>query len=187
MSYILFFIYFIAAFTCAIYSLKPPVYDNINDIMIHRLMWISIASIMLLLGLNSQFPFIELLTGFGRSEIISHNLYNSHAIIQNWLAVTILCAILIIFISLKTFLKQAWLYNRLPLSCFIMILIFILIRALSLHEIDSLLKFNLYDLSLGSLMELFATSALILALVIQLRSNSSEIFKYQIDKPSRFI
>jgi len=187
MSYILFFVYFIAAFTCAIYSLKPPLYDNTNDILIHRFIWISISLIMLLFGVNSQFSFIELLTRSGRKTIISHNLYNSHAIIQNWLAVTIFCAILILFISLKTFLKQTWLYHRLPLGCFIMILIFILIRALSLHGIDFLLKFNLYDLSLGSLLELFGASALVLALVIQLRSNSSAISQYPLDRPSRFI
>ena len=187
MSYILFFFYLLAAFTCTIYSLKPPGYDNINDILIHRFIWLSISLIMLLFGLNSQFSFIELLTRFGRTTVISHNLYNSRAVIQNWLAVAILFAVLILFISLKTFLRQTWLYHRLPLSCFIMILIFVLIRALSLHEIDFLLKFNLYDLSIGSLMELFGAAALIMALVIQFRSNSSGILPYPLDRTSRFI
>lgn len=187
MTYVLFFVYLLTAFTCLIYSFKPPVYNNINEILIHRLMWITIALIMLFLGLNSQFSFIELLTRFGRKTVISHNFYNSHAIIQNWLAVTILCAILILFVSLKRFLKQTWLYHRLPLSCFIMILIFILIRSLSLHGIDLLLKYNIYDLSLGSLLELGGASVLIVSLVLQFRSNSSKIFQYQLDRPSRFI
>lgn len=187
MSYILFFVHLIAALTCVIYSFKSHIYDNSNDILIHRLLWLTIALIMLLLGLNSQFSFIELLTQFGRKTVVSHNLYNSRAVIQNWLALTIFVAILTLFVSLKTFLRQTWLYHCFPLGCFILILVFNLIRALSLHEIDLLLKYNIFDHSLGSFLELLGASALILSLVLQFRFNSAGIFQNPMDRQTRFI
>lgn len=124
-------------------------------------LWIALASLLFLLGINKQLDLQTWFTQSFRDLSIEHGWYEQRRMVQVVFIVALGIGMLITLMSLRLFLLNAWHHHKLIWLGLSLLCTFILIRAASFHHVDIIIGKTWMGVKLNVLMEL---SALILIL-----------------------
>ena len=117
--------------------------------------WAALTALLVLLGFNKQLDLQTLLTLTGRRIAIAQGWYENRRILQFFFVIVVgIGGALSVWIMRRLVRKQADL--RLPLLGFVVLLVFIVVRAASFHHIDQLINFRFAGVRMNWVLELSA-------------------------------
>jgi hypothetical protein len=119
-----------------------------------RAMWLLVATLLCFLCLNKQLDLQSLLTDIGRIFAWRQGWYEERREYQKWfvlgvLAVSFLTTTLLFFIY-----RQFWLKHFLLSFGLAFLLTFIVVRAISFHHVDTILKYSVGGVKMNWFLEL---------------------------------
>lgn len=118
-----------------------------------RLLWRTLAFILLLMALNKQLDLQSCLTNMVRREAIEDGWYGQHRRLQAYFIAALAAATLALGAVLAWLLRRADLSSRVAAFGTMMIAAFVTLRAASFHHFDEILTIKLANWSAGSLLE----------------------------------
>lgn len=118
-----------------------------------RLLWRTLAVILLLLALNKQLDLQSCLTNMVRREAIENGWYGQHRRLQAYFIAALAAATLGLGAVLAWVLRRADLASRVAAFGTMMIAAFVTLRAASFHHVDEFLTIKLANWSAGSFLE----------------------------------
>jgi hypothetical protein len=154
LSWIIVFAYGVSVVWCIWAAVKTPPRMAPIDRDNHRIFWFIVAGVMLVLGVNKQLDLQLLLWLAGRSWIRSAGLNDYRALIQigSMVVMTgVAGAGLAFFVWLS---RDAFPHRKWAIAGVLVTALFVFIRAISLHGLDSMLGWNLAGLKLSGVLEL---------------------------------
>jgi len=140
----------------------------------NRRFWFWMALTMALLGINKQLDLQTWLTQTGRDWALEQGWYERRRLVQvlfvGWLALLGLVA----HVRLVAWLKVLDAYARLASAGLFLLGVFVMVRAVSFHHIDQLLRLRLDNVSMNVLLELSGICVVAWAAVARWRSLRSK-------------
>ena len=100
-------------------------------LLVHRLLWGSLAAVLLFLGINKQLDLQSLLTQVGREVAARQGWYEMRQSVQNWLIAAMALASIVMLVGLGWILRQAWRFYWPMLFGLVFLARFIIVRAAS--------------------------------------------------------
>lgn len=119
-----------------------------------RWFWSAIAMFLLLLGINKQLDLQTLLTGIGRLLARQEGWYRERRHVQIIFMVVLATSALLTIITLIARFRRAGFWVLLAVGGAVMLVFFILIRAISFHHVDALLRLRWAGAKLHEAIEL---------------------------------
>ena len=131
--------YFLVSFLClraALYSVK----NGQSNLRADRIMWLCIAFILLMLGINKQLDLQTLLTSVGREIAKAQGWYYMRRKVQAvFVLIAALSCVLIMVVMFRRF-KDMLRQNRLVFVGLVCLAAFILIRTASFYHVDYMFR-----------------------------------------------
>jgi hypothetical protein len=118
--------------------------------------WLGLAALMLLLGINKQLDLQSLITEIGRDMAKSGGWYEDRRAVQVFFILMLCGAAVGVAIALRHRLAQDWRDYRLAFVGILLLMLFVVVRAVTIHHIDSLLRFDIAGLRINVLLEMTA-------------------------------
>lgn len=119
-----------------------------------RKVWIGIAILLALLCINKQLDLQSLLTDIGRVISKSQGWYGERREFQKWFVLGTLAVSGLFGVWFACKSRLFWLNHRLLVSGLFFLLTFIVVRAISFHQVDQFLRTRLGEIKLNWLLEL---------------------------------
>ena len=104
-----------------------------------RRVWLALAIVLLLLGINKQIDLQTLLTVLGRAEARQEGWYGDRRVVQREVIVAVLLAASAVGITLALLGRQAGGWAVIAVMNTTALVAFVMVRAASLHGVDALL------------------------------------------------
>jgi ribosomal protein S27AE len=124
-------------------------------------LWIALAGLMLLLGINKQLDLQTWLTQSLKDISIQHGWYAQRRGVQMAFIIALGLGMVIALVTLRFFLLNAWHHHKLIWLGLILLSTFILVRAASFHHIDLLISTTWMGVKLNVLLELGALTVIL--------------------------
>lgn len=120
--------------------------------------WWLLAAILLFLGINKLLNLQTTLINLGRAAARTEGWYQYRRVAQAVFAALFTLALLVVFAALLK--KWRWFVKERPLvqTGVLLLLLFVVIRALAINHVEELLQLNLHDDNWGWTLELLATA-----------------------------
>ena len=136
-----------------------------------RRFWIVATVLMVCLGLNELFDLQTLFTATGRTLAREQGWYRERRQFQIWfMAIFSVCVLLGAVLLLWMLRSTRW-PIRLALFGFVLIALFILLRAASFHHTDQLMRGGLAFFNVGTLLEMSGIVVVAIAALLFLRTS----------------
>lgn len=119
-----------------------------------RGMWLMVGLLLSLLCLNKQLDLQSLMTDIGRVFAWQQGWYEDRRAYQKWFVLGILGVSLVSTVSLFFIYRQFWLKHLLLFCGLAFLLTFIVIRAISFHHFDEILKSSVGGVKINWFLEL---------------------------------
>ena len=155
--------YLISALLCFVHARR----DRFDGFL-----WIVLAAMLTLLGINKQLDLQTLLTQFGRDLAREQGWYEQRRVFQAWFIAAVATSGFAGICLLVWLLRGRLWRNSLALLGASFLVCFVLIRAASFHHIDQLLKLRAFRMPLHSILELAGIACIIVAVMIRLSQSS---------------
>lgn len=133
-------------------------------------LWVLLAILMLVLGVNKQLDLQSLFTQTGRDLALSQGWYAQRAVAQSVFITGIAVLGALVSVSLYFFYRHASLAIKFALLGFVFLLSFVVIRAASFHHVDMLLGDQIAGARLNGVLELGSLLLIALAAIATLAS-----------------
>jgi hypothetical protein len=164
MGWLTVFVYALAAFTAFAAARRGGCAVGLANGS--RPMWLMVATLLAFLCINKQLDLQSLLTDIGRIFAWQQGWYQERREYQKWfvlgaLAVSLLTTVLLFFIY-----RQFWLKHFLLSSGLAFLLTFIVVRAISFHHVDTILKSFIGGVKMNWALELFGIGLVWIAAAI---------------------
>ena len=162
--------YIVAAISCGRTALQTPITPG--PARNRRLTWLVMTAVMAALALNKQLDLQSLLTDIGRVAARHQGWYAERRSFQKWLVLGTLAGagltVSFLIFRFQTFWKQ----NVLLAVGIALLTTFIIVRAISFHHVDTLLKTKVVGIKLNWAFELGGIAIITLAAVRTRRTGS---------------
>jgi hypothetical protein len=119
-----------------------------------RSVWICISILMTLLCLNKQLDLQSLFTDIGRVISKSQGWYSERREFQKWFVIGVLAVSCAFAVWFTIRFRAFWISHGLLVTGLFFLLTFIVVRAISFHHVDRLLKMPLVGIRMNWLLEL---------------------------------
>lgn len=119
-------------------------------------LWIGLAALMFVLGVNKQLDLQSLITEVGRDLAKAGGWYEDRQAVQVFFILMLCGGAAGAAIALRQHLAQDWRDHRLVFAGILLLMLFVLVRAVTFHHIDSLLRLDIAGLRINVLLELSA-------------------------------
>lgn len=156
---VFYFLSFVFAFSIALTYSKRT----------HFRFWIIISIFLFLLGINKQIDMLSLITEVGRVIAKNNGWYAERHSVQSIFVFLILFTGLFIGIFTFLHLRNDWRYFLIPLTGTLFLITFVIVRAISFHHVDQLLKKHPAGLHINLMLELSGIGIILLAEVSELK------------------
>lgn len=141
----------------------------------HRTFWIGCSGILLLLGINKQLDLQSLLTDIGRVFAKNQGWYQERREVQAVFVVALFIATLIVMMLIGWKLRKEFIALLFPVSGLILLAGFILIRAVSFHHVDQILKSTIVTIRMNWLLELGGIAILMVSGLMHSVRNAAKV------------
>ena len=162
--------YIIAAISCGRTALQSS--DPQGPARNRRLTWLVMTAVMAALALNKQLDLQSLLTDIGRVAARHQGWYAERRSFQKWLVLGTLAlsglTVSFLIFRFQTFWKQ----NVLLAAGIALLTTFIIVRAISFHHVDTLLKTKVVGIKLNWAFELGGITIITLASIRTRRTSA---------------
>ena len=162
--------YIVAAISCGRTALQTPITPG--PARNRRLTWLVMTAVMAALALNKQLDLQSLLTDIGRVAARHQGWYAERRSFQKWLVLGTLAlsglTVSFLIFRFQTFWKQ----NVLLAAGIALLTTFIIVRAISFHHVDTLLKTKVVGIKLNWAFELGGITIITLASIRTRRTGS---------------
>ena len=162
--------YIVAAISCGRTALQTPITPG--PARNRRLTWLVMTAVMAALALNKQLDLQSLLTDIGRVAARHQGWYAERRSFQKWLVLGTLAlsglTVSFLIFRFQTFWKQ----NVLLAAGIALLTTFIIVRAISFHHVDTLLKTKVVGIKLNWAFELGGITIITLASIRTRRTSS---------------
>ena len=162
--------YIVAAISCGRTALQTPITPG--PARNRRLTWLVMTAVMAALALNKQLDLQSLLTDIGRVAARHQGWYAERRSFQKWLVLGTLTlsglTVSFLIFRFQTFWKQ----NVLLAVGIALLTTFIIVRAISFHHVDTLLKTKVVGIKLNWAFELGGIAIITLAAIRTRRTGS---------------
>jgi hypothetical protein len=163
MGWLTVFGYIVAAISCGRTALQTPITPG--PARNRRLTWLVMTAVMAALALNKQLDLQSLLTDIGRVAARHQGWYAERRSFQKWLVLGTLAlsglTVSFLIFRFQTFWKQ----NVLLAVGIALLTTFIIVRAISFHHVDTLLKTKVVGIKLNWAFELGGIAIITLAAI----------------------
>ena len=140
-----------------------------EQLKVQKQFWIIISCLMFLLCINKQLDLQSLLTALGRFILKEQGLYDYKRLLQVVFLASIFLAALIGFLFIVKKLYKAAKKEMLAIFGIVFLLMFILIRASSFHNIDSFIGYSLLGFKMNWFIELSGIGLIFINGILLLR------------------
>lgn len=156
--------YLLAAAVCFAYALRS------SEGAGHRLLWLGIAAVLLVLGINKQLDVQSLLTQIGRDFSQEQGWYESRRNVQRAFIVVLgaMAAAALALVFLLS--RRHWRKNWPALAGLSLLGFFVVARAASFHHMDALINHRIAGVRMNWVLEIGGILIVALAGLINLRS-----------------
>ena len=162
--------YIVAAISCGRTALQTPITPG--PARNRRLTWLVMTAVMAALALNKQLDLQSLLTDIGRVAARHQGWYAERRSFQKWLVLGTLAGAGLT-VSFLIFRFQAfWKQNVLLAAGIALLTTFIIVRAISFHHVDTLLKTKVVGIKLNWAFELGGIAIITLAAIRTRRTSA---------------
>lgn len=146
--------------------------DNPKD---WRVIWMMIGTALLLLGLNKQLDLQTLFMEIGRATAQSQGWYESRRVFQFWFVVgfTASAALFAGWFTLR--FRAFWMAHRLLITGLMLLVSFVVVRAVSFHHFDVLLHTEVFGIKVHRVLELGGVLLVIIATADELIAGRSPL------------
>ncbi len=169
------FAYALATFLCVRVAVKVPRGLAPIDQDNHRLVWFILGAIMLLLGINKQLDLQLLLWLAGRSWIRSAGWQEQRQVIQIG-SMLVMAGFGFVGLLYFTWLsRDSFRHRRLAIAGVGLTSLFVLMRAVSLHGVDTMLGWSLAGLTLSKVLENAGIFLVIIGAIQSMRSPQERV------------
>ena len=162
--------YIVAAISCGRTALQTPITPG--PARNRRLTWLVMTAVMAALALNKQLDLQSLLTDIGRVAARHQGWYAERRSFQKWLVLGTLTlsglTVSFLIFRFQTFWKQ----NVLLAVGIALLTTFIIVRAISFHHVDTLLKTKVVGIKLNWAFELGGIAIITLAAIRTRRTSA---------------
>ena len=124
--------------------------------------WISIAMLLLLLGLNKELDLQTNITQYFRGLAREQGWYADRRIYQKMFILGMLLMTPVFLFALRNQLKQAWKNYKLVMLGLVILFVFVFIRASSFHHVDTVLNLTIGRMRYYQGLELLALMVILL-------------------------
>lgn len=119
--------------------------------------WGTLALLLLFLGVNKQLDLQTFLTLTGRRIAIAQGWYENRRIVQLFFVAVVGIAGVLSVLAMRLLVRKHS-DLRLPLAGFVVLLVFVIVRAASFHHIDQMINFRFGGVRMNWVLELGAIS-----------------------------
>jgi hypothetical protein len=119
-----------------------------------RLIWLLVTALMLFLGLNKQLDLQSLLTDIGRILSWKLGFHEQRREFQKWFVIGVLAASSLGALAAVIWCRGFWRSHFLLISGLSLLLVFIVLRAVSIHHLDALIGWSFENVGRNELLEL---------------------------------
>ena len=133
-----------------------------------RSLWLLIWLMLAALGINKQLDLLTALTEIGRVLAFKQGWYGDRHIVQIWFIIGVAAACAEIAVGLLWLAYKTAYSTQLALLGMVILVAFVLIRAVSLHDIDHLIGERVLGLKWNWIMEIGGISIVLLGSLIRL-------------------
>lgn len=154
--------YFATALLCAWCARR-------ESVSARRAFWLSVTAVMALLGVNKQLDLQSWLTQTGRDLAHAQGWYVYRQAVQTGFIVALTVGGLSLLLWLQRATRNLGGEIRWAFLGLVLVMLFVLVRAASFHDVDRLLYFKLGGLRINWIMELGAIGCVGAAAVVRLR------------------
>jgi hypothetical protein len=145
-----------------------------EQLKVQKQFWIIISCLMFLLCINKQLDLQSLLTALGRFILKEQGLYDYKRLLQVVFIASIFLAALIGFLFIVKKLYKVAKKEMLAIFGIVFLLMFILIRASSFHNIDSFIGYSLLGFKMNWFIELSGIGLIFINGIFLLRVDRSK-------------
>ena len=164
----------VSYFACAIVSLSAAIKCKKSDRGAF-LFWNAISTLMFLLGVNKQLDLQSLLTEIGRQIARYQGWMDQRRIIQFWFIVILVIAVVLSFLIFVIVMRDLFRRFKFAFIGLFVLMSFIMIRAISFHHVDEILRSRIFDVKINWALELTGIYAIFIAGMIDIfRLKNSE-------------
>ncbi len=164
----------VSYFACAIVSLSAAIKCKKSDRGAF-LFWNAISTLMFLLGVNKQLDLQSLLTEIGRQIARYQGWMDQRRIIQFWFIVILVIAVVLSFLIFVIVMRDLFRRFKFAFIGLFVLMSFIMIRAISFHHVDEMLRFRIFDVKMNWVFELTGIYTVFIAGMIDIfRLKNSE-------------
>lgn len=155
--------YALAALTCLLAAAKAVQVSGLT--VGSRKMWIMVVIMMGLLCINKQLDLQSLITEIGRVISRKQGWYNERRDFQIWFVIGLPVIAFLATLCLAFKYRPFWKTHLLLASGIVFLLTFIVVRAISFHHVDALLKCQIAGVKLNWFLELSGIALIWLAAI----------------------
>jgi hypothetical protein len=143
-------------FTAAMLCLREAVHSHLAKAASEKIFfWGMLSMLLVFLGFNKQLDLQTLLTLTGRRIAIAQGWYENRQIVQIFFVGCIAAGGLLSAVLMRRLVRRHT-DLRLPVLGFIVLLVFVVIRAASFHHVDQLINFRIAGVRMNWVLELGA-------------------------------
>ncbi len=172
-GYLTVMLYFLTAYFCYILARRSKS-KSLEDLREKRL-WLALAVLFCLLGLNKQLDFHSTLTQYGRAMSIAQGWYGQRRLVQLVFVASVAAVGGIVLLALLLWLRRS---SKLAIVAVLgtgMLITYIVVRAASFHDADRVIAMRLLGLRWSWVLEIAGIIVVLTACLYRLRSTSSEV------------
>lgn len=133
-----------------------------------RSFWLLICLMLVALGINKQLDLLTALTKIGRVLAFKQGWYGDRQIVQTWLVIGVAAVCASIAVGLLWLAHKTAYSTQLALLGTVIVLAFVLIRAVSLHDIDRFIGERVLGFKWNWILEMGGVSIVLLGSLIRL-------------------
>ena len=158
--------YGITALVCLIYAVRSARAGLPRG---HQMLWLAVAGLMLLLGINKQLDLQSLLTQIGRDTALAQGWYEQRGGMQRAFIVAMAAAGALGMAALFALTRRQRRRNWPALAGLCLLTVFLVIRAASFHHVDAMIHGRIAGVKLNWLMELGGIAMVCVAAIINIK------------------
>ncbi|MBA3908690.1 MAG: isopropylmalate isomerase [Rhodobacter sp.] len=153
MGWIIAALYLLAAVTSAIAARRDGQLPAQTRSREQAFWWVS-AALLIFLAANKQLDLQSLLTSVARCVALDQGWYEDRKVVQRWFVLGVLTGGIAAILALGLFLRDTVARTGLALLGLGFVSLFVMIRAASIHQVDTLIGGQMLGLRVNSLLEL---------------------------------
>lgn len=140
-----------------------------------RILWLSISTMLVALGINKQLDLQSALTDIGRIVAVEQGWYETRQIVQIWFIIGVAVVCSLIALTLIVLACDAPLSTWGAIAGMAIVLAFVLIRAASFHRVDQFIGQRILGLKWNWILEMGGISIVLLSAIRRRHSRIARI------------